>query len=318
VTLQDAPTYRASFDRRWGIASYSRLTRDLHGAASTSAQVAPSQLSPLQQASPADNENDTPASTAPPSMLAGADAPIWHRFKRGPVTGNFLHEQLEWLSAERFALHTDPTLATSLAQRLQHSPYAELADELLWWLTEVVRTPLPGVGAPLDALHTAQAELEFWLPMAGLDTAAVDALCRRRWLPGVERPALQRSQLHGMLMGFADLVIEHQGRYWVLDYKSNHLGADDAAYDAPGLASAMARHRYDVQAAVYLLALHRLLRSRLGARYQPAQHLGGAIYLFVRGIHGPERGGCVLAADSAALDALDALIDQPLPTDAQP
>ena len=86
----------------------------------------------------------------------------------------------------------------------------------------------------------------------------------------------------------------------------------------PGLASAMARHRYDVQAAVYLLALHRLLRSRLGARYQPAQHLGGAIYLFVRGIHGPERGGCLLAASPTALDALDALINQPLPIHAQP
>ncbi len=318
AALLDAPAYRASFDRRWGIASYSRLTRELQGHAPAGADGLPGQLSPLHSNSPADDEHDTQAPAVPVPTLAGADAPIWHRFKRGPVTGNFLHEQLEWLSAERFALHTDPTLANRLAQRLQHSPYAEQADELSHWLAEVVRTPLPGVGAPLDALHTAQAELEFWLPMAGLDTAAVDALCRQYWLPGVERPALQRSQLHGMLMGFADLVIEHQGRYWVLDYKSNHLGAGDAAYDAPGLARAMAQHRYDVQAAVYLLALHRLLRSRLGARYRPAQHLGGAIYLFVRGIHGPERGGCLLAASPAALDALDALINQTLPTHAQP
>jgi exodeoxyribonuclease V beta subunit len=127
----------------------------------------------------------------------------------------------------------------------------------------------------------------------------------------VERPALQRSQLHGMLMGFADLVFEHQGRYWVLDHKSNHLGHTDAAYSATGLASAMAKHRYDVQAAIYLLALHRLLRSRLGNAYQPHQHLGGAVYLFLRGVHGPEQGCCVLGAPTAMLDALDAMIDTP-------
>jgi exodeoxyribonuclease V beta subunit len=79
-----------------------------------------------------------------------------------------------------------------------------------------------------------------------------------------------------MLMGFADLVFEHAGRYWVLDYKSNHLGPNDASYSADELNSAMATHRYDVQAAIYLQALHRLLRARLGAAYQPAQHLGGA------------------------------------------
>ena len=112
-----------------------------------------------------------------------------------------------------------------------------------------------------------------------------------------------------MLMGFIDLVFEHEGRYWVLDYKSNSLGPDDSAYDAPGLASAMAAHRYDVQAAVYLLALHRLLQARLGSRYDPAQHLGGAVYFFLRGIHGPAGGVCTLTLPAEALHALDAMLD---------
>lgn len=112
-----------------------------------------------------------------------------------------------------------------------------------------------------------------------------------------------------MLMGFIDLVFEHEGRYWVLDYKSNSLGPDDSAYDAPGLAQAMAAHRYDVQAAVYLLALHRLLQARLGSRYDPAQHLGGAVYFFLRGIHGPAGGVCTLTLPTEALHALDAMLD---------
>jgi exodeoxyribonuclease V beta subunit len=93
-----------------------------------------------------------------------------------------------------------------------------------------------------------------------------------------------------MLMGFADLVFEHDGRYWVLDYKSNQLGPDGRAYSPEALDAAMLHHRYDVQAALYLLALHRLLRARLGEAYRPEAQLGGALYLFLRGIDGPTRG----------------------------
>jgi hypothetical protein len=80
----------------------------------------------------------------------------------------------------------------------------------------------------------------------------------------------------------------------------------DATYDRRTLAQAMATHRYDVQAALYQLALHRLLRQRLGAAYDPARQLGGALYLFLRGIRGPERGVVHVPADLALLEALDA------------
>ena len=111
-----------------------------------------------------------------------------------------------------------------------------------------------------------------------------------------------------MLMGFADLVFEHQGKFWVLDYKSNHLGDDDAAYDSDTLERAMAKHRYDVQAAIYMLALHRLLKLRLGRSYQPAQHLGGAVYLFLRGVKGPQSGVCLIPFCAPLMEALDAML----------
>ena len=109
-------------------------------------------------------------------------------------------------------------------------------------------------------------------------------------------------------MCIRDRVFEHEGRYWVLDYKSNHLGADDAAYTPQALQGAMAQHRYEVQAALYMLALHRLLRARLGTAYDPAQQLGGAVYLFLRGIDGPAGGCCTLPAAPALLDGLDAML----------
>jgi len=152
-------------------------------------------------------------------------------------------------------------------------------------------------------------EMEFWFPADHLNASALDALCRRHLLGAEPRPALPQRQLHGLLMGFADLVFEHQGRYFVLDYKSNHLGASDADYSEPALQSAMAQHRYDVQAALYLLALHRLLRARLGESYTPEQHLGGAAYVFLRGMHGPAQGCYWVKPSEPMLNELDALLD---------
>ena len=161
---------------------------------------------------------------------------------------------------------------------------------------------------PLNALQNLLPEMEFWLPADRLHAREIDALCQQHLLPGVSRPQLPDAQLHGMLMGFADLVFEHEGRYWVLDYKSNHLGPDDACYTAQALEKAMAHSRYEVQAALYMLALHRLLRARLGAAYQPSQHLGGAVYLFLRGIDGPVGGCCTLTAPVALLNGLDDML----------
>ena len=73
----------------------------------------------------------------------------------------------------------------------------------------------------------------------------------------------------------------------------------------------MAAHRYDIQGTIYMLALHRLLRSRLGADYDPELHLGGALFLFLRGIANPHTRGCYwLEARPALLDGLDQLLDE--------
>jgi exodeoxyribonuclease V beta subunit len=318
--LQLPPEYQADFDRHWGIASYSRLTRDLKadGTVPTSA------LSPLHQQRPADDENqaetdahtnagadaaaESATNSAQTASASDAPAPIWHSFKRGPITGNWLHQQLDWLSAEGFALQDNASLSARLQARCERD-HKDSAPALVGWLTDVVNSPLPGLNVTLAQMTSVRSEMEFWLPARQIETAAIDALCRQHLLPGVPRPRLQTSTLHGMLMGFMDLVFEHEGRYWVLDYKSNALGQTDSDFSAEHLQAEMAKHRYDVQAAVYGLALHRLLRSRLGASSDPAKHLGGAVYLFLRGIHGPAGGTCTLTLPTECLDALDAMLD---------
>ena len=323
VALREALICTARIDKSWGIASFSRLTRDLSSQAMTFAASPFIELSPptpmsagsgaLDMATPrpADDEPLDDGSSNPPTL-----AQPWHTFARGPNAGNFLHDQLEWLAADAFALQPDSHTAERLVKRCERAGYMAQAQGVVQWLARVVSQPLGAVhrgmnvgpNVPLNALQTMLPEMEFWLPAERLNAREVDALCQQHLLPGVARPHLPDAQLHGMLMGFADLVFEHAGRYWVLDYKSNHLGPDDAAYTAEVLDHAMAKHRYEVQAALYMLALHRLLRSRLGTAYEPAQHLGGAVYLFIRGIDGPVGGCCCLPAPVALMGSLDAML----------
>lgn len=295
--------YDGQFDRHWGVASFSALTRAMP-VASDAVLLAAGQAD--DEVLPSD-DGLTPAAGHPATSASQA---VWHRFGRGPLVGNFLHDQLQWLGEAGFVL--DAPQQERLRRRCQRAGYDETATEdVLQWLSAIVQHPLPVLEARLPEIDTALPEMEFWLPLAQLPAAQVDALCRQHILPGMERPPLPQRQLHGMLMGFADLVFAHRGRYWVLDYKSNHLGPDASAYDAPALQQAMLAHRYDVQAALYLLALHRLLHARLGAAYRPEAQLGGALYFFLRGLDGSTGGMHHIAAPLPLLDALHALITTP-------
>ena len=304
LALREPSVYAANFERRWGIGSFSALVRDLPVTRLWSSGAAAARDDEVTSF----DAVATPADTRPIGLDAGAAAPPWHRFPRGAVPGNFLHAQLEWLAATGFDLATSSERREQLLRRCERQGWGARGADVVAWLTPLVATPLPPVGAALAGLRSPLPEMEFWFPSAGLAAAGLDALCRSHLLAGRDRPALPERELRGMLMGFADLVFEHAGRYWVLDHKSNHLGPTDADYGADALEAAMAQHRYDVQAALYLLALHRLLRNRLGESYDPARHLGGAVFFFLRGFRGPA-GGCYhLMPPPALLADLDALL----------
>ena len=296
--MLSAPPYEARFDRLWAISSYSALVKD--AARGTPAASGDLPLRVLR--------DDEPVETAAGAVPGRAADQPWHRFPRGAFAGNFLHDQLEWLAGEGFALADSPSLHKALRRRCERQGWGHRAEDVVAWLARVCSAPMPAVGSSLARLDRALPEMEFWLPSDGLSARAVDDLCRAHVLPGRPRPALPERVLRGMLMGFTDLVFEHGGHYGVLDYKSNALGARDADYTLAAMEAAMLEHRYDVQAALYLLALHRLLKTRMGAAYAPAEHLHGAVYLFLRGVNS-ERGGCFdLPAPLNLIEALDAML----------
>lgn len=177
-------------------------------------------------------------------------------------------------------------------------------DLLAHALTQALRTPLPEATladvAPADRL----VELDFELPLAGGDSATaattVAAIARliETHLPDADPLSgyadvlrtLPNNSLQGYLNGSIDAVLRYSGpRYVVVDYKTNKIfsgRADAAQFDQKAMAAEMIRGHYPLQALLYSVALHRYLRWRQ-PDYQPETHLGGVLYLFLRGMVGP-------------------------------
>ena len=157
-------------------------------------------------------------------------------------------------------------------------------------------------------------ELEFHFPVQGLDRDRLAARLVEHGYPNpFARPAPGGSgeprppPIHGFLRGYVDLVVEHAGRWYVLDYKSNWLGPDPADYAPGALDDAIRAGGYPLQYLIYLVALHRYLATRLPG-YDYERHVGGAFYLFVRGIDpaaGMSRGVYFHRPSAACLHALD-------------
>jgi exodeoxyribonuclease V beta subunit len=123
----------------------------------------------------------------------------------------------------------------------------------------------------------------------------------------VERLTSQRVQ--GILTGFVDLVFRDGDRWWVLDWKSNHLGNRLEDYGPAALRRSMLEHDYHLQSHLYLVALHRHLR-RMVDDYDPARQLGGSVYVYLRGLSDDGVGGTYVdRPEPALIEALDRALD---------
>ena len=156
-------------------------------------------------------------------------------------------------------------------------------------------------------------ELEFHFPVDGLDRHRLAAVLVEHGYPdpfaGPGRSGASASPLpiHGFLRGFIDLVVEHAGRWYIVDYKSNWLGPRPGDYAPDALTEAMRAGGYALQSVIYLVALHRYLAVRMPG-YEYERDVGGAFYLFVRGIDpaaGMGRGVYFDRPSAACLHALD-------------
>jgi exodeoxyribonuclease V beta subunit len=234
---------------------------------------------------------------------------------RGAHTGNALHEIFEdW---DFTATNTD-ALDALVLNKLNTYDVGKPEERQQWVnaVSDMVLTtlalPLDGAELVLNRLPAAQRQPEMEFLMAGnMQLKQVVAVLSDPQY-GLPEPFVMASQqldakqLNGFLIGFIDLTFQdNQGRFHVLDWKSNHLGAQANDYQTASQEVAMAASHYYLQALIYLVALHRYLKLQL-VNYDPDQHLGSAWYLFVRGITGqPGNGVYQLPANKRLINALD-------------
>ncbi len=271
--------YHGRFDRDWAIYSYSSLSRTDKGWKPVVAETAVS------------------ATPAP-----------WHSFPRGPASGIFLHALLQWLARQGFSALENPAMASAFKAQTAQLGWSEWQKPLLVWFKKMVGVPILA-GIPFSQITRYQTEMGFWFPLHHADGQALDRLCLQHLFPGKIRPAATSRTLFGLMRGFMDLVFEMDGRYYVLDYKSSALGPDDTCYQESALLVDALSHRYDLQIAIYQLALHRHLRQRLGTAYDPERHLGGGLVFYLRGCSGPGSGILHLSACPELTLALDRIVE---------
>ncbi|WP_432716806.1 exodeoxyribonuclease V subunit beta [Haemophilus haemolyticus] len=206
---------------------------------------------------------------------------------RGKQVGTVLHRHFENCYFSDLA-NTEEI--DKLRQSLQLDK--TFTEPLQNWLQQISHTPLSNeIGIALADLANKDCikEMPFYLAIREhFDVEAFNrALKTNHHLPS---EPLQFEQIQGMVRGSIDLVFRHNGKYYLVDYKSNFLGSSLADYNQEALKKEILHSHYDWQYLIYTLALHRYLQSVV-PHYDYARDFGGVFYLFLRGMNGEPQSG---------------------------
>ncbi|REL35542.1 exodeoxyribonuclease V subunit beta [Thalassotalea euphylliae] len=289
-------TFTSKIERDWWLSSFTALSKNLrHGGVSLP-----------------DRDLDQPMAVSAPGVNR-----IGFDLAKGAQTGNLLHDLLE-----QGDFHQGDWRSLSAAMKIKYAALLEgwSGEELAAWCEQLVTCEIAeDLSLANIAPKAVLKEQEFYFPMEQASSQKLAVLVyqhRQRLLArsnsqskAVKLPAYQA--LKGMMHGFIDLIFEYEGKYYVCDYKSTHLGDSFEHYHGEALQQNIADNYYDLQYFIYCLALHRLLKSRIDD-YDPAQHFGGVFYLYLRGMKNKQTAGertGVFFSDisSEELDELDAL-----------
>jgi len=274
--------FSGTLDTSWRVSSFTSFSRHDSGRQQPSAELP-------------DRDESRVAGEQP---IAAAKEESIFTFPRGAQAGIFMHGIFEKLD---FAAPSDSAVSELVAQGLARYGYKpEWQQHITAMVHNVLGTRLSPTGFTLGTLRKGSwsNELEFFFPLSFINSSELaEILGSYGLLSGGIDLALLAESLHfrpvkGMLMGFMDMVFEQDGRYYLLDWKSNHLGNTLDEYGDDGMRLAMQKNLYPLQYLLYSVALNRYLSLRL-KNYRYSSHFGGVIYVFLRGVsmeHGEERG----------------------------
>jgi exodeoxyribonuclease V beta subunit len=320
----------------WGFTSYSGLLKlgkqanDERFVKRASAAIA-AESAQDDQALEESGITDTAGISGGTGVTKLTNTADWSSLGSGNVLGTDIHRLLDAAARRGFAEVASFTPGEMMSFVQAQGLHVDQQQSFANWLTSSLDLPLfspahleaLGLTASpsLASLSVYVPEMEFWLPAERLNLQALDQWlhqnCLQDWQEshgshgsqGVARPPLTHQHFQGMVKGFIDLCFEHQGLYFIADYKSNWLGNQPSNYQGLGLMQSIAEHRYDLQYSLYCLALHRHLKARLQSSYQPKVHFGGALYLFLRGMNDPDTGRFFQAFTPSQLAELEQLLN---------
>ena len=245
-------------------------------------------------------ESKTPAAAEP-------DATGIFALPAGARTGDCLHQILERFD---FA-NADPNATTALVkQQLQafglgDGQHVTAVSEMLERLRQ---TPLDSENPAFTLARVSRAqrlsEMEFHFPTGALDAEQLVKLIRaNKSFP--PKPSAKSPHVEGFLKGFIDLIFQFDGRFYIVDWKSNSLGNRAEDYNAAAMQHEITERGYDLQYHIYAVALDKYLRARL-VDYDYEKHFGGVRYIFLRGL-APEKPELGIFYDRPSAGKIDAL-----------
>lgn len=206
---------------------------------------------------------------------------IFKTLRKGAKTGNFLHylfENLNFQREESWEFVLDKAL-----MRFYPNQDEQFKENMLVFLNQVLKTSLTATESfsMADvALHQTLHELEFDFPLPLFPVHRLNELMGDKIQISDRFP----QRIEGMMNGKIDLFFQHDGKYFVLDWKSNYLGPNLEDYSPENLDGAMTEANYHLQYMIYCLAVKKYLFSRLGRNFDWDRDFGGVFYLFVRGM----------------------------------
>ncbi|MGB0936021.1 MAG: exodeoxyribonuclease V subunit beta [Colwellia sp.] len=270
------------------------------------------------------------------------------QIQKGAQTGNFLHALLEYTDFQQKDWQVQVKAQSAIFNEL--APQYTL-ENLNNWLDDIMHCPLseshldPGFCLQDIPQENKLKEVEFYFPMANASSNRLTQLLIEHRENGFKKSCSQLNNagaqslevlkerghvnrvrlpsyasLKGMMHGFIDLVFEHQGKYYLCDYKSSHLGNHFEAYSGDALHENIEKNHYDLQYLIYSVALHRYLKTSLND-YDPEIHFGGSYYLYLRGMkreriettQGYQHGVYFRQISVETLDAFDTLFSGETP-----
>lgn len=204
-------------------------------------------------------------------------------FPKGADTGNLIHNILEVVDFK-----SGEDMAEKTAKEVEYFGLSdEQQDTALQWIKQIVKHPILPDDTSLNKLNEGELskEIEFYFPIENINVDEVETIIRDETISGSNA---DRKTIRGFMKGFIDLTFKHDDKYYILDYKTNHLGDRYRNYDVERLKNAIISDNYDIQYHIYTVALHRLLKNKL-ENYDYKKDFGGVVYLFVRGLNNEDK-----------------------------